>query len=135
MNWMKQELKAAIKRKHRIYAKFVKRGRKQEDWNHVKKVQNETTRMITNAKNEYYLNVGRRLSNNTTGAKTYWSLLNRLISKKKVSNIPPLLENGLFVTNVEDKANIFNGYFVAKCREVEICSTIQTFARNFKCLR
>lgn len=31
--WMKRELKTAIKRKHRIYAKFVRRGRKQEDWN------------------------------------------------------------------------------------------------------
>ena len=33
---MKQELKTAIKRKHRVYAKFVKRGRNLEDWNHVK---------------------------------------------------------------------------------------------------
>ena len=35
--WMKRELKTALKRKHRIYAKFVRRGRKQEDWDYVKR--------------------------------------------------------------------------------------------------
>ena len=80
--WMKQELKTAIKRKHRVYAKFVKKGRKMEDWNHVKSLQNETTKMIINCKNEYYLHLGRRLSDNLNGPKTYWSILNRLITKK-----------------------------------------------------
>ena len=80
--WLKPELKTAIKRKHRLYAKFVKRGRKMEDWNHVKNLQNETTRTIINAKNECYLHLGRRLSDNLNGPKTYWSILNRLITKK-----------------------------------------------------
>ena len=68
--WTKQESKTAIKCKHRVYAKFVKRGRKVEDWNHVKNLQNETTKMIINAKNEYHLHLGRRLSNNLNGPKT-----------------------------------------------------------------
>ena len=130
--WMKQELKTAIKRKHRVYAKFVKRGRKVEAWNHVKHLQNETTKMIIHAKNEYHLNLGRRLSNNLKGPKTYWSILNRLVSKKNVTNIPPLLENGKFLTNVEAKANVFNEYFVAKCREMETGSTIPTFIPRFQ---
>ena len=44
-----------------------------EDWNHVKNLQNEATKIIINAKNEYYLNLGRRLSNNLNGPRTYWS--------------------------------------------------------------
>ena len=132
--WMKQELKTAIKRKHRVYSKFVKRGRKVEEWNHVKNLQNETTRMIINAKNEYYLNLGRRLSNKLNGPKTYWSILNRLISKKNVTNIPPLLENGKFVTNVEANANVFNEYFVTKCKEVELVVLFQQLSRSSKCL-
>ena len=40
--WMKRELKTAIKWKHRVYAKFVKCGRKPEEWNYIKNVQNET---------------------------------------------------------------------------------------------
>ena len=101
--WMKWELKTDIKRKHRIYAKFVRRGRKQEGWDSVKNVQYLTSRMITNAKNDYHLVLGRKLSNNVSGAKAYRSLFNRLLNKKTVSNIPPLIENGLFITNVEAK--------------------------------
>ena len=34
--WMKRELKTDIKRKYRIYAKYIRRGRKPEDWDSVK---------------------------------------------------------------------------------------------------
>ena len=47
---MRRELKTAIKRKNRIYAKFIRCGRKQEDWDSVKHVQNITSRIIINAK-------------------------------------------------------------------------------------
>ena len=87
-----------------------------EDWDSVKNVQNLTSRMITNAKNDYYLGLGRKLPNNVSGAKSYWSLFNRLLNKKTVSNIPLLTENGLSITNIEAKANIFNEFFVAQCR-------------------
>ena len=110
--WMKRELKTAIKRKRRIYAKFVRRGRKQEDWDCAKRVQNLASKMLIKAKNNYYLDLGRKLSNNVTGAKSYWSLFNRLLNKKAVSNIPPFIENGFFITNVEAKANVFNDFLL-----------------------
>ena len=102
--WITPQLNSAIKRKHRIYSKFVQNGRKQEEWNPVKTMQNETSRMIASAKNEYYAHLGKKLSDPKTGTKTYWSLFSKLINKKKFSNIPTLLEHGLFVTNVEAKA-------------------------------
>ena len=130
--WMKQELKTAIRRKHRIYAKFVRRNRKHEDWDYVKNVQNQnlTSVMIINAKNDFYLGLGRKLSNNVTVAKSCWALFNRLLNKKTVSNIPPLIENGLFI-NGGAKANSFNEFFVAQCREIETGSTIPTFIAQF----
>ena len=42
-------------------------------------------------------------------------------------NIPPLLENGLFVTNLEQKAIILNDYFVQQCSEITTGSTLSTF--------
>ena len=80
--WITPQLKTAIKRKHRIYSKFVQNGRKQEDWNRVKNVQSETSRLIASAKNEYYANLGKMLSDPKTGTKTYWSLFSKLINKK-----------------------------------------------------
>ena len=47
--------------------------------------------------------------------KTYWRTLNRIINKKETTNIPPLLENGIFVTNFQKKADIFNEFFVQQC--------------------
>ena len=71
--------------------------------------------MITNSKDDYFAELGHKLSNPNNGPKTYWTTLNRIINKKKTMNIPPLLENGLFVTNFQTKADIFNELFVQQC--------------------
>ena len=71
--------------------------------------------MITIAKDNYFASLGRKLSNLAIGIKTYWSTLNKIVNKKKATNIPPLLENGLFVTNFQNKAEMFNNYFVQQC--------------------
>ena len=50
--------------------------------------------------------------------------MNRLIDNKRYISIPPLLENGLFVTNLEAKVNIFNEFFVQMCSETSTSSTL-----------
>ena len=122
--WITKELKSAIRRKHRVYRKFVQRGRKPEEWNLVKKIRNMTSKMIVHAKESYYLKLGKNLSDPNQGTKTYWSTLKRVIKKKNVSNIPPLLENGVFVTNVQDKAHILNEYFAEQCRTIATGSSL-----------
>ena len=125
--WITPELKSAIKRKHRVFRKYVIRGRNQEDWKTVKEIQAENSKKIFDAKNSYYLKLGKKLSDPRIGIKEYWSVLNRMIQKKKFSNIPPLLENGLFVTNIDTKANIFNDYFVKQCCAITTGSTLPSF--------
>ena len=83
--------------------------------------------MIVHAKESYYLKLGKKLSDPNQGTKTYWSTLKRVINKKNVSNIPPLLENGVFVTNVQDKANILNEYFAEQCRTIATGSSLPRF--------
>ena len=79
------------------------------------KVHSETSSKITKAKGEYFSNLGKKLSDPTNGIMSYWATLNKIINKKKFSNIPPLLENGVFVTNFQTKANIFNDHFDDQC--------------------
>ena len=112
---MTPSLKSAIKRKHRVYNKYVRRGRKPDDWEYVRTVRNQTSSKITQAKDEYFSSLGKKLSDPTHGIKSYWTTLNKIINKKKFSNIPPLLENGVFVTNFQTKASIFNNHFVEQC--------------------
>ena len=104
--WMTTSLKSAIKRRHRVYNKYVKRGRKPDDWEYVRIIRNQTSSKIAQAKDEYFSSFGKKLSDPTHCTKSYWTTLNKIIDKKKFSNIPPLLENGVFVTYFQTKANI-----------------------------
>ena len=125
--WITRLVKAAVKRKHRVFRKFMNSGRKQEDWENFKIIRNETSRMVANAKEQYYSNLGQKLSDPTTGIKTFWSTMNRLINKKKTTNVPPLLEKGFFMTSIEAKTNIINKYFVQMCSETSTSSTLPNF--------
>ena len=46
---------------------------------------------------------------------------------------PSLLENGLFVTNIESKATVLNDYFVEQCSSVETGSTLPNFRPQRTC--
>ena len=54
-------------------------------------------------------------------------MTNRLIDQKNNINILLLLENGLFLTNSEAKANIFNDFFVQMRSETSTSSTLHSF--------
>ena len=66
---MKSQLKTAIKRKHRVFNRYVKRGGKAEGWEHVKTLSQNTFQMITSAKEKYFLKLGQKLSNPANGVK------------------------------------------------------------------
>ena len=87
--WMTAALKPAIKHKHRVYNKYVKRGCKPDDWEYVHAVCNKTSSRITKAKDGYFSSLGKSLSDPTNGTKSYWTTLEKIINKKKFSNIPP----------------------------------------------
>ena len=56
--WITPRIKTAIKRKQEVYRNFCQQGRRDQDWNYVKYVHNETSRMILNAKEEYFKRLG-----------------------------------------------------------------------------
>ena len=122
--WITSQLKTAIKRKHRVYRKYIERGKNHHDWCQVKIIRNETSTMIVNAKNKYYQHLGRKLSDPNMGPTKYWSTLTRLINSKKTCNIPPL---HLFITNPANKASFFNEYFVQQCSTIQNTSSVPTF--------
>ena len=103
-----------------------KRGRKPDDWEYVRTIRNETSSKIIQVKDEYFSSLGKKLSDPAHGTKSYWTTLNKIIIKKKFSNIPPLLENGVFVTNFQTKANIFNDHFVERCSLISNDSVLPT---------
>ena len=113
--WIAPEIKTAIKRKHKVYKKYVSRGRKIDELAYMRVVRNETTHLIDRAKEQYFEKLGKKLSDPSTGTKSYWITLKNILNKKKNSVIPPLLENGVFITDFQAKADIFNELFVEQC--------------------
>ena len=81
-------------------------------------------KMIENAKQNYLRKTGQTLANPGTSRKTYWSLINTLLNKAKIPIIPPLLENGLFITDFTEKAQLFNDYFILQCTTIDTGSDL-----------
>ena len=84
----------------------------------------EGSRLIEEAKHTCFAKVGRKLSDPSTGTKMYWSLVSKILNKAKIPEIPPLLENDIFVLDFASKAQIFNDYFILQCTTLETGSEI-----------
>ncbi len=91
-----------------------------------KNVCNATVKQIIFVKDSFS-NLGKRLSIFNLGLKKYWSILNKLINKKNIFNIPPLLENvenASFIASIQEKAKVLNDYLAEQCCTVSTTSTL-----------
>ena len=84
--------------------------------------------LIDDAKENYFKSLGKKLTDPNTGIKAYWQSINKLLNKKRFTNIPPLLENDIFVTNVQTKTMIFNDFFVRQCSLLENDAVLPTLS-------
>ena len=82
------------------------------------------------AKDKYIVKMSEKLNDPITAPKTYWKIINRFLSNKKIPGIPPLLVNGEIISNFSQKASIFNKFFASQCTPLQNSSSLPTF-----CLR
>ncbi len=80
--------------------------------------------MIDEAKDNYHKDLGDKLCDPRSGQKVIWTAHKRLLNKKKLANIPPLVENYKFVTDFKAKAEIFNSYFAEQCHPLSNGNTL-----------
>ena len=90
----------------------MRNGQPSDKQEEIQKMISESSKLIEDAKRNYFLKAGNTLANPGTTRKTYWSLINTVLNKAKMPIMPPLLENGLFITDFTEKAQIFNDYFL-----------------------
>ena len=104
--WMTETIKQLCYNKSKIYKKYVKNGRSDVDKNELQNVTNLSSDAIIKAKNKYLLSLGDKLNDPQTGSKSYWSIINKFLQKKKIPLIPSILfkgegnKNMKFLTNV-----------------------------------
>ena len=66
--------------------------------------------LILDAK-PYVRCMNNKLNDPLTVTKTYWSIRNRFVNNRKIPTVPPLLKNGVIITNFSEKAELFNKFF------------------------
>ena len=114
--WFNNTIKYAILKNKRLVKKWKSNGKTPDETIAKNKSQRDLHSFITDAKTKYVENLGKKISDPNTGAKFFWSSYKRLINNKKNTNIPPLLENGSFISNFKEKAKAFNKLFAGHCK-------------------
>ena len=89
---------------------------------------NECTKLIIEAKQSYIAKMSSKLDCPDTASKTYWSIINRILNKKKITNIPPFLVNNQLVSDFHKKPELFNRHFAEQCTLVQNTSTLPVFS-------
>ena len=76
----------------------------------IKNLRNEINSFITKSKEKYYQRINTKLNDQSLSNKTYWSTLKTFFNGKKAPIILPLFINNKFVTDFQEKANVFNSF-------------------------
>ena len=79
---------------------------------------NDCTRLIIAVKGENLIRLSAKLEDHSTGPKTYWFILNRFLSNKKIPIIPAILVDDIVASNFAEKTEFFNSYFASQCTPV-----------------
>ena len=88
----------------------------------------ESTSLINELKDRYIATMSAKLDNPKTVPKTYWSIINKFLSSKKIPIIPPILVNGELVSYFKQKANMFNNHFASQCTAIKNSSKLPNFS-------
>ena len=128
--WLTKTCKTLYKKYHRKFQRFTKGGYKPEEKKKVDELREKYTNLVTTEKNNYLKKLGMEVSNPRTTCKKYWTCLKRLLNKNKASIIPPILNNGVFITDIAQKCSLFNSYFQSQCTVVNTSSVLPPFVKK-----
>ena len=91
--WINKKIKLSLKKR----SKLTKRYHSNPTANNKEPLKipaKECTSLIIESKKRYIAKMSAKLNNPRTVPKTYWSFINKFLSNKKTSIIPPILVNG-----------------------------------------
>ena len=103
---MTDSIKTSLKEHSKLTKCYYKNGQKKNDHEKLLEKSSDCTKENLEAKNNYILKMTTKRQNSKTASKTYWAILCRLLYKKEISAIPPLLVNVKFVSDFCEKTNL-----------------------------
>ena len=113
--WINKNIKQLILDKSHEYKPYIRNDKSLQFFNQFQFLQTKLSSLIEESKNQYYTRLSHKLLDPKTSQKSYWSILKTFLNNKKIPCIPPLLRQDKFVTDFEEKANIFNNFFADQC--------------------
>ena len=125
--WITRDIKKMLKKQKILYRNYRLNGFKVEDMIMVDKQRGDCYQAIKISKDNYLKSLGDKLINKTTGAKTYWKIINNLLNKCKIPRIPPLLVAEKIITDCKEKVKLFNDYFLLQCKPIYNNSVLPEF--------
>ena len=108
---MNEITKSKIKTKNLLFKQYIQNGRLESDFGFLETLITEINELISSTKNLYYENLAKKSNDLLLQAKAYWSIIKIFYNEKKITLIPPLLIDNMFVNDIQTKANIFNKFF------------------------
>ena len=90
--------------------------------------------MLKKTKTPKYFNMLNRLVDPMTGTKSYWSTWKMFLNNKKNPFIARLSHQNKYVTDIKEKAEIFNYFFAEQCPLIKNSSRLplKVFKKNRK---
>ena len=125
--WYNNHIATAIRKKNRALKNYNRRGQNATDFETLNLVTSNCSKLIQESKEKYLTKVGNKLNDPLLAPKAYWSLLNGSLGKQKMPQIPPLFEDGTFVTDIQYKADLFNKFFAKQCNINDTGSILPPF--------
>ena len=128
--WLTKACKSMYRKYHRKYSRYAKRGFKSDEKPAVDSLRELYTDMISKEKENYTKKLGEQVSNPKSSNKKYWTCLKKLLNNSKSSIIPPIIDNGIFVTDIKVKSHLFNTYFHSQCTVLNTSSILPEFVKK-----
>ena len=107
-----------------MYKLYLQNGKTHNDFLFLQNANYQLSELINKNKKKYHERLTSKLNNPSTSAKAFWSILKTFVNGKKIPSIPPIFENGKFISNFSSKAMIFNTFFSQQCTNVVTSSTL-----------
>ena len=113
---MNEKIKHLIKNKKTVFQK--QKESNTVDHAILSNILLELSNAISFSKAKYHERLAIKFSDPKTAPKTYWSIVKTFVNGSKISLIRPLLVNNEFVTDILEKANLFNDFFREQCKPI-----------------
>ena len=112
--WINCHIKKLIRKRKRLF-KIFRRTDNPHYWDRYKFLRNRVVTEIRNSKKNYFDNLDRLLSTNTTNSKLFWKTAKQVLNLGKTSNsIPTLTLNNEYAEDDFQKASMLNAFFISQ---------------------